>query len=211
MRHWDHKFEWTRAEFEKWCEDIVKKYPYIVEYSGIGEPPKERSDVGYCSQMGLFTRQPQHPWLNIICQPEERLEYEVVHEFIYPHDSTERSQKILNEICYLVNRFYSSQGEEVDESFDRTISLVELLEYPSINKLQTNLKEVVDILQTEKHAYDLSEDEQSLVVHFKQSDFEKDWEDEDIIVGVEEDLNNVTEGVINESNGIVDEEEESWD
>lgn len=32
----DHKFEWTEAEFKKWCEGITSKYDYTVEYSGVG-------------------------------------------------------------------------------------------------------------------------------------------------------------------------------
>ncbi|CAG2101878.1 unnamed protein product [Medioppia subpectinata] len=27
LRHWDHKFEWTRHEFDNWCRSVVEKYP----------------------------------------------------------------------------------------------------------------------------------------------------------------------------------------
>ncbi|RKP34299.1 hypothetical protein BJ085DRAFT_11524, partial [Dimargaris cristalligena] len=36
FRHWDHKFEWTRAEFQDWCADAAKQYRYTVEYYGVG-------------------------------------------------------------------------------------------------------------------------------------------------------------------------------
>ena len=40
FRHWDHKFEWTRSEFQNWVQTcIVDKYPdYIVErFDGLGK------------------------------------------------------------------------------------------------------------------------------------------------------------------------------
>ena len=40
FRHWDHKFEWTRSEFQNWVQTcIIDKYPdYIVErFDGLGK------------------------------------------------------------------------------------------------------------------------------------------------------------------------------
>lgn len=57
FRHEDHKFEWTRAQFKEWCENICHRYPeYSVKYFGIGPPPKNSADVGYVSQLGVFVR-----------------------------------------------------------------------------------------------------------------------------------------------------------
>ncbi|XP_058457942.1 small RNA 2'-O-methyltransferase [Malaya genurostris] len=57
FRHEDHKFEWTRAQFQEWCENICQRYPdYAVKYFGIGPPPKDSADVGYVSQLCLFVR-----------------------------------------------------------------------------------------------------------------------------------------------------------
>lgn len=65
FRHWDHKFEWTRNEFETWCHnEILKKFPnYSLhgQFSGLGEPPLEHKDVGYCTQMALFARNDLNP------------------------------------------------------------------------------------------------------------------------------------------------------
>lgn len=36
FRDADHKFEWTRSEFEEWCRSITSKYEYGVEFSGVG-------------------------------------------------------------------------------------------------------------------------------------------------------------------------------
>ncbi|NLA42498.1 MAG: 3' terminal RNA ribose 2'-O-methyltransferase Hen1 [Smithella sp.] len=52
LRHGDHRFEWTREEFQNWCETITQKYDYQVRFMSIG-PEQER--VGCPTQMGVFT------------------------------------------------------------------------------------------------------------------------------------------------------------
>lgn len=55
FRHWDHKFEWSRKEFDDWCRSVVANYPdYSYELSGVGEPPKGSPDVGFCTQIAVF-------------------------------------------------------------------------------------------------------------------------------------------------------------
>ncbi|HEY1024465.1 MAG TPA: 3' terminal RNA ribose 2'-O-methyltransferase Hen1 [Sphingobacteriaceae bacterium] len=51
MRHADHRFEWTRQEFETWACGVAAKYAYDVNISPVGE-----SDplVGALSQMAVF-------------------------------------------------------------------------------------------------------------------------------------------------------------
>jgi 3' terminal RNA ribose 2'-O-methyltransferase Hen1 len=51
MRHSDHRFEWTRAEFQTWATSIAERFSYIVEISGIGD---EAENVGTPTQMGIF-------------------------------------------------------------------------------------------------------------------------------------------------------------
>ena len=62
-RHWDHKFEWNRIEFESWAKDCCHRWGYNVEFTGVGAPPKGTSlSTGYCTQMAVFTRLPDiHP------------------------------------------------------------------------------------------------------------------------------------------------------
>lgn len=85
MRHWDHKFEWTREEFRKWCCGITERYPeYTVDYSGVGEAPGEEfGGVGHCSQIAIFRR------LGSRSRPEDFLDceghvYDLVTESIHP-------------------------------------------------------------------------------------------------------------------------------
>ncbi len=53
MRHRDHRFEWTRAEFAAWAESVASDFGYQVIISGIGEPD---GDLGSPSQMAVFAR-----------------------------------------------------------------------------------------------------------------------------------------------------------
>jgi 3' terminal RNA ribose 2'-O-methyltransferase Hen1 len=53
MRHRDHRFEWTRAEFQGWAERIAGLYGYSVRFLPVG-PDDELT--GPPTQMGVFTR-----------------------------------------------------------------------------------------------------------------------------------------------------------
>ena len=54
MRHKDHRFEWTRAEFQSWANTISARFGYSVRFLPIGP---EDAIVGSPTQMGIFTRQ----------------------------------------------------------------------------------------------------------------------------------------------------------
>ena len=66
FRHWDHKFEWTRQEFQTWCtSDVLAKYTdyRLVYYDGLGDVPNSyqhsaapAGDIGHCTQLALFER-----------------------------------------------------------------------------------------------------------------------------------------------------------
>lgn len=52
MRHSDHRFEWTRAEFAAWAQEVGKAHGYSVALSGIGEVDEA---LGPPTQLALFT------------------------------------------------------------------------------------------------------------------------------------------------------------
>ncbi len=54
LRHPDHRFEWTRAEFATWARAVAAASGYRVEFRGVGEPDPE---LGTPTQMALFTRE----------------------------------------------------------------------------------------------------------------------------------------------------------
>jgi 3' terminal RNA ribose 2'-O-methyltransferase Hen1 len=53
LRHRDHRFEWTRAEFTKWAEGIAARFGYSVRFQPVGT---EDATYGAPTQMGIFTR-----------------------------------------------------------------------------------------------------------------------------------------------------------
>lgn len=53
FRHKDHRFEWTRQEFQAWTARIADRFGYTVRIAHVG--PEDES-VGAPSQMGVFTR-----------------------------------------------------------------------------------------------------------------------------------------------------------
>jgi 3' terminal RNA ribose 2'-O-methyltransferase Hen1 len=54
FRHKDHRFEWTRDEFQSWATDVAKRFGYAVVFHPIGP---EAEDVGSPTQMAVFTRE----------------------------------------------------------------------------------------------------------------------------------------------------------
>lgn len=53
LRHPDHRFEWDRAGFAVWADDIAGRFGYSVQIEPVGEVDPE---VGPPSQMALFER-----------------------------------------------------------------------------------------------------------------------------------------------------------
>jgi 3' terminal RNA ribose 2'-O-methyltransferase Hen1 len=52
FRHKDHRFEWTRAEFQSWAESVAGRNGYTVRFLPVGA---EDAEVGAPTQMGVFT------------------------------------------------------------------------------------------------------------------------------------------------------------
>ena len=53
MRHRDHRFEWSRAEFHEWAGRVAADHGYTVRYLPIG---REDPQVGSPTQMAVFSR-----------------------------------------------------------------------------------------------------------------------------------------------------------
>ena len=53
LRHRDHRFEWTRAEFAAWAERVAADHGYRVDFHPIGELDPE---LGPPTQMAVFER-----------------------------------------------------------------------------------------------------------------------------------------------------------
>ena len=132
FRHDDHKFEWTRQEFQDWSNNICARYPdYCVQFHGVGKI-EGQENIGSCSQVGIFIRKDLLESLDQeISECTEETEknddqnnetenndaqvsdsqksqgYQLVHSVAYPffRDTRTRHEKILEECKYHVNRF----------------------------------------------------------------------------------------------------------
>jgi len=55
LRHRDHRFEWTRAEFAAWADRVAAAHGYAVRYLPVGP---ESPGAGSATQLAVFTRLP---------------------------------------------------------------------------------------------------------------------------------------------------------
>jgi 3' terminal RNA ribose 2'-O-methyltransferase Hen1 len=55
LRHRDHRFEWTRAQFAAWAAHVADAYHYQVAFRPVGP---EHPDAGPPTQLAVFDRQP---------------------------------------------------------------------------------------------------------------------------------------------------------
>lgn len=111
FRHWDHKFEWTRKEFEDWANNIIKKYPeYEVTFDGICAGPSGTEHLGKCSQMAIFNRIK----LPIYQSPGVKDLYKVVAYENYPVlvDNRPDEVKIFQEAEYYIRQYSINTDEE---------------------------------------------------------------------------------------------------
>jgi len=53
FRHKDHRFEWTRDQFQQWAGTICERFGYQVRFAAVGD---QDPALGSPTQMGIFTR-----------------------------------------------------------------------------------------------------------------------------------------------------------
>jgi 3' terminal RNA ribose 2'-O-methyltransferase Hen1 len=53
VRHHDHRFEWTRAEFEAWANGVAERFGYTARFASIGP---EDAELGAPTQMAVFSK-----------------------------------------------------------------------------------------------------------------------------------------------------------
>ena len=53
LRHEDHRFEWTRLEFQAWADRVGAEHAYTVRFLPVGT---EDPEVGPPTQMAVFTQ-----------------------------------------------------------------------------------------------------------------------------------------------------------
>ncbi|XP_062308509.1 small RNA 2'-O-methyltransferase isoform X1 [Osmerus eperlanus] len=120
FRHYDHKFEWTRAEFQRWALRVGREFGYEVEFTGVGEAPGQDQTVGFCSQIGVFWRiipvSQSH-------EPEGPLLYKLLYSVKYPSlcDNNVLQRILVNEVLYwsenLKRRWLEETSEREEDAY----------------------------------------------------------------------------------------------
>uniref|UniRef100_UPI0037E9BCD0 small RNA 2'-O-methyltransferase n=1 Tax=Semicossyphus pulcher TaxID=241346 RepID=UPI0037E9BCD0 len=109
FRHSDHKFEWTRAEFQSWAHKVSSEFGYEVEFTGVGEaPPGQQERVGFCSQIGVFHRIRGRDGCNILFSDdaEDAFSYTLLYSINYPnlHDNNILRRVLVTEVLSWVEK-----------------------------------------------------------------------------------------------------------
>lgn len=173
FRHFDHKFEWTRDQFDEWAQEIVHKYPdYLIErISGVGGD--ESGQFGYCSQLAVFVRKDFYCDANngkfaqisledddtqassrqyVLCQSGEEDEEEpgpysviISHKFPVRRDFRTREVKIFEEAKYYMEMLAQGTDSWYDEQ-DSCVALDKLMGFSRIQAHDVTQDELRNIL-----------------------------------------------------------------
>jgi len=105
LRHWDHKFEWTREEFQLWCDIQMQKFDgYEVTYQTVGRLHSSAEEEffsvvkhGRCTQIAVFKRRPgaKGPYDGDLEKFDEST-LEVVKNFKFPSKQQIENLKVSN-------------------------------------------------------------------------------------------------------------------
>ncbi|XP_018404114.1 PREDICTED: uncharacterized protein LOC108780794 [Cyphomyrmex costatus] len=129
-RHPDHKFEWTREQFQDWAQNIVVRYPYYsVTFHEICNGPEGTEEIGPLTQMAVFHRTlPRKESRLEILIPDEYIQLKGQHslfntvatyEYSTGHDIRSDEQKILDEATYYINYLsYNVHNEDEPRSYE---------------------------------------------------------------------------------------------
>ena len=171
FRHDDHKFEWTRREFQDWVhKSILEKYEdyCLHQFDGVGEGT---INTGPCSQIAVLVRSDfitaanNGEFENISIEEDDSLSqnrkffgsevdrssrtpYASVSAHQYPvrRETRSRREILWDEANYHLYRLAQSSTEWAEEAAAK-IFLEEILHCDSIGELQTSLDEVCDVLR----------------------------------------------------------------
>ncbi|XP_006979512.1 small RNA 2'-O-methyltransferase [Peromyscus maniculatus bairdii] len=106
LRDADHKFEWSRMEFQTWALQVANCYNYCVEFTGVGTPPAGSEHVGYCTQIGVFRKNSGKLAEPCVSRQHDQHVYKAVYTTSYPSLQQEKVLKfvLVGELLIQVER-----------------------------------------------------------------------------------------------------------
>ncbi|PAA47980.1 hypothetical protein BOX15_Mlig023804g2, partial [Macrostomum lignano] len=167
FRHWDHKFEWSRAEFEAWAKPLASQYSYSVEFIGIGSPPAGMESVGHCTQAAVFRLLELSGSASCDRVAKDWPErYTVVYEIHYPYQpqaDVPREQRLAEEAAYCARSLLAYErrrrrasaaaaGEDnavsADAAADCRVQLQSVVRHPCIAPFEASAVELAKLLSS---------------------------------------------------------------
>ena len=153
MRHWDHKFEWSRDQMRRWAERVVVEHPeYEAEYDGVGWTEGCRESHGPASQFVIFRRP---DWTPSDRAAERVNSWELLSSNTFPanQDTRSRQEKIFDELVYYANiksydeflRMSSTEPYEVNDQ-EIVIKFQDILQFDSLMELEATPEELREIV-----------------------------------------------------------------
>lgn len=190
FRHADHKFEFTRAEFQSWAQNIVQTYGYRVEFDGLGDVPRHEAhrNLGFCTQIALFHRVESNLDMSLTSEDfSERLSRCNQHELIglidYPFgiakpvELREQVRYILEMYRLLANDTVRFDGAD-EETSPLTIFCQTLLDHPRLIESQLTLEQLKVIV--ESMGYQIVDKDRILLPESPSTDSHDEIDDEDL-------------------------------
>lgn len=89
FRNHDHKFEWTREQFNHWATELAARHNYSVEFGGVGGSAD--LEPGFASQIAVFRRRYPLQGDDLLKVTDSDHQYNIVWEW----NSSSRSRSAL--------------------------------------------------------------------------------------------------------------------
>ena len=169
--HFKFRFEWSRAEFKEWAEQVVTDFPdYTVAFHGAGYWEATRESHGPASQVAVFARKKlslserEVDLLPVWTEQDENLvskdatlapEWKVVEKIEYPVAREERrskEQQLGDELIFhLRGVVWDAACQREEEESDEEVAMIPistLMQFDSVAKLSGEIGEATEVLQT---------------------------------------------------------------
>ncbi|KAJ3096435.1 Small RNA 2'-O-methyltransferase [Phlyctochytrium planicorne] len=165
----DHKFEWTRQEFEEWAIWNAGKYGYTVSFAGVGKLSVDLN-VGCCTQVATFLRKSDE-LADFHMEPANNLEHIASIEFPYFQETGFSNADIVVDILEeLSARLYFELATDPDLYRDDDEEMRSLLmeKWPRAGEYTTTVEAIWDVLRIRQlckeksHLYDVIRSEVGL-------------------------------------------------
>ncbi|CAG8557016.1 17376_t:CDS:2 [Funneliformis caledonium] len=174
LRIEDHRFEWTRREFQEWANSGAEKYNYSVEFTGVGTIKDGDPAIGTATQIAIFRD------LNPSSKPLFATfgEYNLVKtiEFPYYNEPEKSTEEILSRLHYylqfLCNRVLDGYtNDDADDKRTRRekfesnrIRVEEIWDIHEMRQLCQTQNKLLDVLRSSPD-FTLMNNNEEMIVH----------------------------------------------